>query len=129
MVLKKMKTYSDLLLDDELSPYYKQIFQTPKTIDIALNSVRLLQNGLITNLAVPHADIWNRTREDVNRFCRLQKFNKETLSQYRLLRRHLLSRRQLIETTLLGKDQSVPRLQFRLLQRKRLESIQKSRSS
>jgi hypothetical protein len=32
VVLKKMKTYSDPLPDDELPPHHEPFFQTPKTI-------------------------------------------------------------------------------------------------
>jgi hypothetical protein len=36
VVLKKMKQYSDPEPDDELPPYYKSFFQTPKTVQHSL---------------------------------------------------------------------------------------------
>jgi hypothetical protein len=55
----------------------------------------------------------------------LQTFNKGISSQFRQPQRHLLNGRLQIETTLLGKDQEVPGLQFRLLLRRKLENVQK----
>jgi hypothetical protein len=99
MVLKKMKTYSDPEPDDELPPHAESFFQTPKTIQHSLELGEALAKGLITSLAVLHANIWNHTGKDVSRSYELQTFNKATLFQFRQLQKTLFNERLQIETT------------------------------
>jgi hypothetical protein len=61
----------------------------------------------------------------VNKFYELQISSKVILLQYRQLQKNLFDARLQIETTLLAKDQSVPKLQFKLLLKRKLENVLK----
>jgi hypothetical protein len=53
VVLKKMKTYSNPLPDDELPPHYKPFFQTPKTIQHSLELGEALAKRIDYKLSSP----------------------------------------------------------------------------
>ena len=53
MVLKKMKTHSDLEPDDELPPYSELFFQTPKTVWHSLELGEALAKRIDHKLSSP----------------------------------------------------------------------------
>jgi len=63
MVLKKIKQYSDPEPDDELPPYYKLFFQTPKTVQHSLELGEALAKRINHKLSSPtrkHIELYQK---------------------------------------------------------------------
>jgi hypothetical protein len=75
IVPKKMKTYSNLEPDDELSPHAESFFQTPKTIQHSLELDEALAKRIDHKLSSPirkHIESYQKGCEQILRVADIQ---------------------------------------------------------
>ena len=75
VVLKKMKTYSDLLLDDELPLYHKPFFQTPRTIRHSLKLGKALTKRIehkLSSLTCRHIESYQKDCKQIIQVADIQ---------------------------------------------------------